>query len=295
MPNKFQKIADPGVWIIFVLIILLVIFGFYSFYKNDGGNDKLGAFIDEVGDVFNNINTSVDSTNIYDNSNLNKDSNTNTIKNVNTVSNINISSNINKIDNINYNENSIFEWKDLTNENGIFYSDYNLKISLQEVDTSSNQAFINFNYSDYGEIYNYNGTENYPINTNMNVNLNTYLNIQNSYNLKDYANNLYRTHYYCDGSLDTSTYPSGREFIDLRSGYSNYKCNNRSEEQCDYNVKNDTYYDDKCDYENVNFYEGYVKCLDNLVIAVQNITENRVEIGFAEKKANQSCMDFKIN
>lgn len=283
MPNQFQKIADPGVWIVLILIILLIGFGFYGYYKQGGGNEQLDKLINEISDSF-------ESGVVVDTTNHNYNANTNL--NRNTYSN---NSNLNSTSSVNTTAKAIevgdFKWYELQPISDLIIPDFNIGISINHVDSGFERISLDIYYMNRDT---YNGKETNPGNTGWVPNSAIYGNDYSSNTLLEYAKTLYRTHYNCNGTIDDSLYPLGRETIDLTTGYSNYLCRNRQYEQCELDGTYDRYYDEKCDFSNVYFYEGSIKCHDNYIIAVKNISGTKVDVGLVKIKDGMDCSILEI-
>jgi len=241
-----------------------------------------------------NTNTAnINSTNALRNYNTNFFLNTNTNSNINKATNtaLNTSAINNNNEAINTKISNLYNWQKLSIGSAIADENFDLQISLKETDGSTQKATLELNYSGRDT---YNGLATDPGATGWHPNPSSYPELSESSSLLDNAITAYRTHYYCNGELDTTQYPLGRETIDLTTGYSNFVCRSREYEQCTLDGSFDKYYDERCDYGEVVFSEGQVKCSSNFAVAVTSITTSSATIGIAPLERGQSCSSLNI-
>jgi hypothetical protein len=94
---------------------------------------------------------------------------------------------------------------------------------------------------------------------------------------------VYRSHYACSGEPDTNrvwngcsaTLTNGRQIIQLRVGYWNFRCQNRYNEHCVWDGSYDFYYDEACDYGLLRFRIGELKYSSDFSLQLVSITENK--------------------
>jgi len=96
--------------------------------------------------------------------------------------------------------------------------------------------------------------------------------------LLNYATTLYRTHYNCDGTLKKEVWREGRAIVNLSEGYKNYVCRSRQQEQCYIDGSFDSYYDERCDFGTVRFYENESKSTTDFEVRTGIIQDDKVEV-----------------
>ena len=99
-----------------------------------------------------------------------------------------------------------------------------------------------------------------------------------STNLNHYVDRIYRTHYYCNGELQSDIHDSGYEIIDLDKGYRNFTGHSMYAAQCIDDGSFDTYYDDVADYGVISFRIRVGKSDGVFSVIISEATKRRATI-----------------
>ncbi|MFA5030351.1 MAG: hypothetical protein WC495_02060 [Patescibacteria group bacterium] len=176
---------------------------------------------------------------------------------------------------------------ELTVGNSKTYDNIGMTFTLNSVDTSSNKAVLGINYYDKK---NSKWTVNDPGDNGYIPNPVFYPSTESGVDLLSQAQTLYRLHYTCDGKIDPSAQPVGAyEEIPLASGYTNFVCRNREYEQCERDGSADRYYSEKCDFGNVTFSTGDIKCSTDFGVRLDSVSEGTAEITVVERATGSAC------
>jgi hypothetical protein len=98
---------------------------------------------------------------------------------------------------------------------------------------------------------------------------------------------VYRNHKLCS-SLDfiRELWNNGKEIIELESGYSNYQCKNRYQEQCHDDGTFDRYYEEYCDFEPFTLGLGETVKIANMELSLESVTDSSATFKLEGKTIN---------
>jgi len=161
---------------------------------------------------------------------------------------------------------------------------YRVKLTVRSISSNFVDIDLNFHeketYFDRNLDLDYTGCEN-----TWEPQIKTFSEPFEGQNLRQAAQVLYRSHFYCNGETDTSRVwhgcsgelTDGRQIIDLRAGYNNFGCGNRYYEHCILDGTYDAYYFESCDYGWLRFKIGEEKQSSEFKIKLISIEEQTNE------------------
>ena len=232
---------------------------------------------------------------------LTKPAAVNTYSNINSTSTVNINNLLTDLQNPNIPKTSVidnvpkieegFNWYELSlikdeSRTGVIFEEFDVKIELKSIDKLGEYANVDLSFS---------GSDDFKMtlkDPKPAATKKDYSTLNNDM-LVDYATTLYRTHYNCsDKKIDTSEHSTGKEKIDLTTGYRNTMCSKDYESDCVTNNR-DKYDEDRCDYGEVKFNKGDIKCGPTYAIAVKVTDKDKVDIGISTKERYKACFLIK--
>lgn len=290
--------ADPGIWILIVILLMSLAYGIYDFYKKDGVQDRIDNIIEYVKQEFekasneattNTLNQetlNINNQAILDQSSSNSNDNANSNNNLNIepIPSESVNININNKYPLNYLD-DFKQWYRVPLGGYINIGEYGIDVFYKDYDTATKKGVFDIKYFQRNTIAEAAGVK-IPEFLDLTVKEEKSQNKDLNY----YASILFRLHYYCNDTLDENSFNNGTEVILLdEKSYSNYTCTNRKNEQCQTSDTTDTYYYEYCDYTDVPFYQEYIKCGPEFAMAVQQLAANLALIGIIDVNDSTYC------